>query len=192
MGDDVVMKIVGINGSPRKNGNTKFLLQKALKASKIKNTKLIHIVDYKILPCSACGLCWENKKCPMDDDLEKAVSEIIDCDAIVIGSPVYYGTISAQLKAFIDRSGELLGSRDYPLRGKIGGAISVARRWGHISTWTILLLYLMEMRMILPGTGWNAATAMKPGEAKEDKEGVQRAIELGEAIGNLCKILSKK
>ncbi|MCX6672126.1 MAG: flavodoxin family protein [Euryarchaeota archaeon] len=186
------MKIVGINGSPRKNGNTYFLLKKTLESSKIENKKIIHLVDYNILPCNACGKCWETKKCPINDDLEKVISEIMNSDAIVIGSPVYYGTISAQLKAFIDRSGELLGARGHPLKGKIGGGISVARRWGHLTTWTMILLYLMEMRMILPGTGWNAATGMKPDDAKKDKEGIERAEELGEAIGNLCRILSRK
>jgi len=186
------MKIVGINGSPRKNGNTYFLLKKTIEASKIESKKIIQLVNYEIHPCNACGKCWETKKCPIDDDLEKVISGIVDSDAIVISSPVYYGTISAQLKTFIDRSGELLGARGYPLKGKIGGAISVARRWGHLTTWTMILLYLMEMRMILPGTGWNAATSMKPDDAMKDKEGVERAEELGEAIGNLCRILSKK
>lgn len=186
------MKIVGINGSPRKNGNTHFLLKKAIVASKIEKKKIIHLADYDIQPCNACGKCWETKKCLIDDDLEKVINEIADSDAVVIGSPVYYGTISAQLKAFIDRSGELLGARGYPLKGKIGGAISVARRWGHLTTWTMILVYLMEMRMILPGTGWNAATGMKPNDAKKDYEGVERAEELGVAIGNLCRTLSKK
>jgi len=186
------MKIVGINGSPRKKGNTQVLLKIAMKSSKINDIELIHLSDYKILPCDGCGVCWETKKCPIDDDLEKVLGEIVSCDAIIIGSPAYYGTVSAQMKAFIDRSGELLGSRDFPLKGKVGGALSVARRWGHITTWTALLLYLLDMRLIVPGTGWVSATAMKPNEVIKDKEGIDRAKELGESIGKLCRILSKK
>jgi len=186
------MKIVGINGSPRKNGNTQALLKVTMDSSKIEDKKLIHLVDYNILPCNGCSVCWKTKKCPIDDDLEKVLSELIDADAIVIGSPAYYGTVSAQIKAFIDRSGELLGSRGYPLKGKVGGALSVARRWGHITTWTALLLYVLELRLIVPGTGWNSATAQKPNEVVKDEEGIDRAKELGESIGKLCRILSKK
>jgi len=186
------MRVIGINGSPRKKGNTQALLKVAMESSKIDDVKLIHLVDYEILPCNGCGTCWKTKKCPFDDDLEEVISELVSSDAIIIGSPAYYGTVSAQMKAFIDRSGELLGARGHPLKGKVGGALSVARRWGHITTWTALLLYVLEMRLIVPGAGWGAATAMKPNEVMSDKEGIKRAKELGRYIGNLCRILSKK
>jgi multimeric flavodoxin WrbA len=186
------MRIVGVNGSPRKKGNTQALLKVAMESSGIVDMKLIHLVDYKILPCDGCGTCWETKKCPIDDDLEIVLDELVSSDAIILGSPVYYGTPSAQMKAFIDRSGELLGARGFPLKGKIGGALSVARRWGHITTWTALLLYLLDMRLIVPGTGWCSATAQKPNQVMKDKEGVERAKELGESMGKICKILFKK
>jgi multimeric flavodoxin WrbA len=186
------MKIIGINGSPRKKGNTQALLKVAMKSSKIDDMKLIHLVDYKILPCDGCGACWKTKKCPIDDDLEKVIDEMIESDAILVGSPVYYGTVSPQMKAFIDRSGELLGSRGHPLKDKIGGALAVARRWGGITTWTTLLLWVLEMRFIVPGAGWGVALAMKPNEVMNDKEGVERAKELGASVGNLCRILEKK
>jgi multimeric flavodoxin WrbA len=181
------MRIIGINGSPRKKGNTQALLKIALKSSQINDIKLIHLIDYKIEPCNGCGLCWKTKKCPIDDDLEKVVSELVTSDAILVGSPVYYGTVSAQMKAFIDRSGELLGSRGYPLKNKIGGVLVVARRWGGVTTWSTLLLYILEMRMIVPGAGWGVAIAMKPNEVIHDQEGVERAEELGESVGKLCR-----
>jgi len=186
------MKILGISGSPRKKGNTQALLKVAMEASKIKDMKLIHLVDYKIMPCDGCGNCWETKKCHIDDDLEKVIIELVNSDAIILGSPAYYGTVSAQMKAFIDRSGELLGARDYPLKNKIGGALSVARRWGHLTTWTALLLYLLNMRLVLPGAGWGSATAREPKQVVKDKEGINRAKELGESMGKLCRGLSKK
>ena len=186
------MKIVGINGSPRKNGNTYFLLKKTIEASRIERKKIIHLIDYEIKSCNACGKCWEKKKCPINDNLEKILTTLVDSDAIILGSPVYYGTITPEMKACIDRSGELLGSRGNPLKNKIGGALTVARRWGHLTTWTILLFYLLEMRLIIPGAGWSSATGMKPNQVETDEEGVERAIELGKAIGSLCRKLSKK
>ena len=186
------MKIIGINGSPRKKGNTQALLKVALESSRIDEIKVIHLVDYKIKPCDGCGVCWKTKKCPIDDDLEKVISELVQSDAIVIGSPVYYGTVSAQMKAFIDRSGELLGSRGCPLKDKVGGALAVARRWGGVMTWTTLLLYVLDMRLIVPGSGWGVAIAMKPNEVMNDKEGIERAQELGKSIGNLCRKLQSK
>ena len=186
------MRIIGINGSPRKKGNTQALLKVALKSSQIDEVKLIHLVDYKIEPCDGCGACWATKKCPIHDDLEKVINELVKSDAILVGSPVYYGTVSAQMKEFIDRSGELLGSRGYPLKKKIGGALVVARRWGGVTTWTTLLLYILKMRLIVPGSGWSVAIAMKPNEVMKDQEGIERAKELGESIGNICRILSNK
>lgn len=186
------MRIIGINGSPRKKGNTQALLKVALESSQIENVKLIHLVDYKIEPCDGCGVCWETKKCPIDDDLEKIINELVKSDAIIIGSPVYYGAVSAQMKAFIDRSGELLGSRAYPLKDKIGGALVVARRWGGVTTWTTLLLYVLEMRLIVPGAGWGVAIAMKPNDVIKDQEGVEKAEDLGKSIGHLCRNLSNK
>ena len=186
------MKIIGINGSPRKKGNTQALLTVALKSSKITDTKLIHLVDYTIAPCDGCGACWKTKKCPVDDDLEQVIHELIVSDAILVGSPVYYGTVSPQMKAFIDRSGELLGSRGYPLKDKIGGALAVARRWGGVTTWTTLLLWVLEMRLIVPGAGWGVALALEQGEVMKDTEGVERAKELGASVGKLCRILKKK
>jgi multimeric flavodoxin WrbA len=186
------MRIIGINGSPRKKGNTQALLTVALKSSKIKEAKLIHLVDYDIAPCDGCGACWKTKKCPIDDDLEKVLRELTSSDAILVGSPVYYGTVSPQMKAFIDRSGELLGSRGYPLKDKIGGALAVARRWGGITTWTTLLLWVLEMRLIVPGAGWGVAFALEPGEVMKDTEGVERAKELGSSVGKLYKNLEKK
>ena len=192
MDDGDRMRIIGINGSPRKKGNTQALLQVAMKSSKMKDTKLIHLADYRIRPCDGCGACWKTKKCPIDDDLEKVIHELIKSDAILVGSPVYYGTMSPQMKAFIDRSGELLGSRGYPLKDKIGGALAVARRWGGITTWTTLLLWVLVMRLIVPGAGWGVALALKPNDVMNDKEGIERAKELGASVGMLCRALGKK
>jgi multimeric flavodoxin WrbA len=190
--EGTTMRVIGISGSPRKKGNTQALLQIALKASRIKDTKLVHLIDYRIEPCDGCGVCWKTKKCPIDDDLETVLKELVNSDAILVGSPVYYGAVSPQMKAFIDRSGELLGSRGYPLKDKIGGALAVARRWGGITTWTTLLLWVLEMRLIVPGAGWAVALALHPNDVLKDKEGVERAKELGASVGNLCRKVRKK
>jgi multimeric flavodoxin WrbA len=185
------MKIVLLNGSPKKNGNTAQILKIAAKATgaTAKDITLLNLAEYDIKPCNACGVCWKRQKCPIKDDLENVLKPILEADGIILGSPVYYGTISPELKAFIDRSGELLGARGFPLKGKIGGAFAVARRWGHITTWTTMLLYLTAMRMIIPGAGWSAATALAPGDVLKDKEGVGLAKELGMAMGELAKKL---
>lgn len=184
------MRILGINGSPRKDGNTRYMLEVVLKESGIEDRKIIDLVDYDIKPCNACGECWKTKKCPVKDDLEIIIEEMVKSDAIVIASPVYYGVVSAQMKAFIDRTGEILGARGFPLKGKVGAAISVARRWGHLSTINALLLYLLQMRMIVPGAGWCSATAKERGDIIKDEEGLERAKELGKIIGELCRKLS--
>jgi len=181
------VEILAINGSPRKEGNTATLLKTILKATGAEKTELIHLADYKILPCTACGECWETQNCPIDDDLEKVVEKMLKSDGIILGSPVYYGAVSPEMKALIDRSGELLGSRGNLLKNKVGGAIVVARRWGHLTAWTTMLLYLLEMRMVVPGAGWSAATAKLPKQVLKDEEGMERAKELGKAVANIIR-----
>ncbi len=100
------MKIVIVNGSPRKNGATaKVLEQISYNLSHFSDVEIkhYHISDFQLNFCKGCCKCFESGKCIMDDDIEKLSNQIADADGLIIGSPVYASNVSAQLKLLIDR-----------------------------------------------------------------------------------------
>jgi multimeric flavodoxin WrbA len=99
------LKILGVVGSRRKKGNTSILMQEALKPFKMNNieTKLIFLNDYNISDCNGCEGCKDTYKCVINDDMQKLYPDILESDAIILGSPAYFYNISADMKAFIDR-----------------------------------------------------------------------------------------
>jgi len=99
------MKILGVVGSPRREGNTSTLLQEALKPFKKNSieTKLVFLSDYYIRDCNGCESCKETYKCVINDDMQKLYPDILESDAIILGSPTYFYNVSADIKAFIDR-----------------------------------------------------------------------------------------
>lgn len=99
------MKVLGIVGSARKNGNTAYLVKQALLSieSKEVETNLIFLGDYNIRGCIGCEGCKETYKCVIMDDMQKLYPLILDSDAIVLGSPTYFYNITSYMKAFIER-----------------------------------------------------------------------------------------
>jgi multimeric flavodoxin WrbA len=103
------MKIIVINGSPRKNWNTHLLLQKCLEGAKAKGaeTELINLYDINFKGCTsffACKLKGHNlRKCSMKDDLEPILQKIVECDALILGSPIYFTSVSGEMKSFLER-----------------------------------------------------------------------------------------
>jgi len=126
--------IVAINGSPNKDGNTSFLLSQVLQAAAEAGakTELLHsmeMLEGQESPfCEACSSPC-NASCYEGTELEGAFETIRRADAVVLGSPVYFGTVSAQLKAIFDKSRALRA--DKSLAGKVGAGVSVgASRFG--------------------------------------------------------------
>jgi multimeric flavodoxin WrbA len=99
------MKIVGLVGSPRKNGNVDTLIQKALEGAKSNDaqTTILYLNDLKIRGCQACCACKKTGKCAMNDDMTTVYRAIDEADAVIIGSPIYFGRFSAQLAPVMDR-----------------------------------------------------------------------------------------
>lgn len=97
--------IVGIVGSPRKGGNTSVLIQDVLDVFPQQDYEksVIYLRDYKYSSCIGCEKCAETNYCHLKDDMQKIYPLIESADAIVMGSPVYHGNVTAWIKAFIDR-----------------------------------------------------------------------------------------
>lgn len=101
----IIMNVCGIIGSPKKNGNVDLLVSQILKGadSKGAGTERIYLNDLNIRPCQSCGVDPYPKYCLFDDDMKEVYDALQSCDAVVLGSPVYFDTVSAQVKLMIDR-----------------------------------------------------------------------------------------
>ena len=99
------MKAIGLVGSPRKGGNVDILLQKALEGARDKGaeTTLFYLNDMHIRGCQACFACKKTGKCVVKDDMQAIYQAIDEADGVIMGSPVYFGRISAQLAPVLDR-----------------------------------------------------------------------------------------
>lgn len=98
-------KVLGIMGSPRRNGNTHILVSRILDSARQHGaeTELVFLGDLNIRQCDGCHACWKTGKCAKNDDMQGLYPKIIEADTIVFGTPVYWFGPSAIMKAFIDR-----------------------------------------------------------------------------------------
>jgi multimeric flavodoxin WrbA len=104
------MKVMAFNGSPRKTWNTATLLQKALEgaASKGAQTKLVHLYDLKYTGCKSCFACKikggpSYGRCAAQDELTPILKEITEADALILGTPIYFGSVTGEMKSFMER-----------------------------------------------------------------------------------------
>ncbi len=169
------MKVLIINGSPRKDGNTSVALNEM---KKVFNQKNVEVIEYNIgvkdiRGCMACNYCHSenHNKCVFNDDVNK-ISEIMkDASGIVIATPVYYASPNGSLISFLDR---LFYSCPHDLKMKVGCSVVVARRGGSSSSFDVLNKYFTISEMpLVSSTYWNMVYGRKPGEATQDKEGLQ-------------------
>ena len=98
------MKVLGFNASPRKNGNTAWVINKILEKSNVE-TEFYNFADLNIKPCQGCLGCHKdgNNGCVINDDMQKLYKELENADTLILGSPIYMGQMTAQAKTFIDR-----------------------------------------------------------------------------------------
>ena len=173
------MKILGIVGSPRKGGNTEILVEEALAATREAGaqTEVIHLADKNIAGCDGCGSCFKTHVCKIQDDMQSIYQQLEEADAIIFGSPVYFGGVTAQAKALIDRT--YLFLRDKRLKGKVVAPILAARRVGGGQTRTLLYGYFMAQGMIV--TRGAIGYGREKGEVREGVGGAQGFSALEEA-----------
>lgn len=184
------MKVLLINGSPRKNGNTHIALSevaKALEANGIE-TEIVSIGTKAVQGCIACGRCAELERCVFKDELYATVREkLATADGIVIGSPVYYAGPNGSLCALLDR---LFYSSSSLLQYKPAAAVAVCRRGGASATFDRLNKYFTITNMpVVSSQYWNSVHGRLPGEAAQDAEGLQVMRVLGNNMAWLLKNL---
>ncbi|MFC1490595.1 flavodoxin family protein [Candidatus Latescibacterota bacterium] len=179
------MKILAISGSPRKGKNTDTLLNVALDVLTEKGieTEFISLAGKKILGCNACMGCAKENRCIIDDDFDPIYRAMINSDGFIIGSPVYFGSATAEINGLLDRAGYIGRKHGNPFSRKVGGPVVVARRAGQNFTYAQLLLWFMINGMVVPGsTYWNVAFGSHSCDVMEDREGVATITAFAENI----------
>ena len=186
------MNVLGISGTPRKNGNSEILLRYALHAFEKQGwgTKHFRLSQMTIYPCRACEECKTKGICIIEDDMHLIYEAFRWCDAIILSSPVYSRNICSQLMAVLDRHYAL--SVERPLEGKVGGAIAVGRGTCGGQTITINALYnwMLSCGIICVPGELNGVTAVasEPGEILKQENRLRQAEILG---NNVLKVAKK-
>jgi multimeric flavodoxin WrbA len=188
------MNVVAFNGSPRKGGNTEqaiLTVFRELQAEGIA-TELIQLGGSGIRSCTACYQCFvkKDKQCVIkNDELNNYVAKMIEADAVIIGSPVYFSNVTADVKAFIDRAGLVGRANDNLWKRKIGAAVVAVRRAGGTFTFSAINFFFFISEMIVPGSNyWNLGVGRDPGEIQNDDEGIDTFKRLGQ---NMAWLLTK-
>ena len=184
------MKVLLINGSPRKGGNTYLALSEVAKELE-KNgveSEMVSLGTRPVRSCIVCNSCktkGENK-CVFDDDLCNQVTEKMkDCDGLIVGAPVYYGQPNGGLLSLIQRA--LYSAGSY-FTGKPAAAVAVCRRGGATASLQTMLMPFQMMNMpIVTSQYWNIVYGRDAGEAALDKEGMQTMRTLAKNMSALLK-----
>jgi multimeric flavodoxin WrbA len=181
------MRVVAIGGSPRLQGNTNYLIDQALAelASRGVETEKIVLNQYKIGPCQAHDDCSSLKQCRQQDDAPWILEKFSQADGVILASPVYTGSISAQAKTFLDRTFFFFQHGIEP-KAKCFGLIAIANRIGFDET-------IQELKKFTgpPGTSRAKVLTLRGAvggtdkHAKDNPEMVKQAREMGRQMAEI-------
>ena len=187
------MKVIAFNGSARKDGNTAILIRYVfgeLEKEGIE-TELISLAGEIKRGCTACRTCFakKNQRCVFDDDLvNECIAKMIAADGMILGSPVYFADLTAELKALIDRAGFVGRANDDLFKRKVGAAVIAVRRAGAMHAFDSINHFFLIHQMLIPGSSyWNIGIGREKGEVENDAAGIQTMKTLGQNMAWLLK-----
>ena len=184
------MKVLIINGSPRKGGNTTIAVNEMVKVFAIEgiDTEVVQIGGKDIRGCIACGSCYKTGKCAFDDEVNELAAKFEEAEGLVVASPVYFASANATLIACLDR---LFYSTHFDKTMKVGASLVVARRGGCSATFDELNKYFTISNMpIASSQYWNSVHGREKGEADQDMEGLQTMRTLAKNMSFLMKSIA--
>lgn len=180
------MKVIGIVGSPRKNGNTNILVQQVLEgaAEAGAETRTFILNEMNYSGCQGCDYCKSHDKCRLEDDLVELFEELASADGVVFGSPIYFGQFTGQMRLFIDRCYSL-GNVDFSCRLPAGKKAIIIGTQGAPDPEYFKGVYeefkgqisnfmRMDVKDTIIGIGYHV-----PGEVTADSELMERAKNTG-------------
>ncbi|MBU7014014.1 MAG: flavodoxin family protein [Theionarchaea archaeon] len=195
------MKVVGVVGSPRKKGNTSFLVEEVLSAVEDPSieTDIIYLSEYTIQNCDGCDLCVRERRCPKEDDMTRIEHALLEADCIILGAPSYFGQVPAVMKTFIDRS-RTMKMQSTRLKNKYCAVITHAglRNGGQEMVASSLVNFALGHGMLVFGTcedpvseGFFVAGSLQKDDGwrfvKKDPLAVQTCESMGKRIRELLK-----
>jgi multimeric flavodoxin WrbA len=187
------MKVIGFNGSARRDGNTAAMLRRVFRELENEGieTELYQMAGKKIRGCIACYKCFENKnrRCAVETDIaNECIDRMVAADGIILGSPTYFANASPEIMALVCRAGMVAIANDAMLKRKVGAAVVAVRRSGANHAFNSLNHFFFISQMIVPGSRyWNMGLARDIGEFDKDEEGNLTMEVLGRNMAWLLK-----
>ncbi|MBN1332126.1 MAG: flavodoxin family protein [Synergistales bacterium] len=187
------MKVIGINGSPRKNGNTASMIRTVLAEMEKEGfiTEFFQLGGNLVHGCTACRACFDmkNGRCVIEDDpINSLIEKMVEADAILLGSPTYFSNLTPELKALIDRAGYVARANGELFRRKVGAAVVAVRRAGGMHVFNSINHFFFISNMIVPGSSyWNLSVSRDLGDFEKDEEGMQTMKDLADNMAWLLK-----
>jgi len=189
------MKVIGISGSARKDGNTAILINTVF--SELQKcgieTEMIQLWDKEIDCCKGCFGCNGKSCCVIDSDVfNDCFQKMVEADGIILGSPVYSADISGKMKAFIERAGVIVATNPGLLKYKIGASVVAVRRGGGMTAVDTLNHFFLNKEVLLVGsTYWNMVYGKDVGDVLSDAEGMKNMQNLGQNMAWVLKQVGK-
>lgn len=187
------MKILGISGSPNLAGFTNLLFSKALEGARSKGaeTETVILNQLEFDPCQECRGCGDTGNCVLPDDMTLLYEKILSADGLIIASPIYFGTVSAQLKMMIDRL-QCIWRAKYILKKKI--TVSTARKGIFIciagedrreyfeSAKKVIRMMFATINVTYTGDLFVGGMNDLPADSPKRKAAIEQAFQLGAVI----------
>jgi multimeric flavodoxin WrbA len=190
------MKVLAINGSARKDGNTAMLVRRVLAELEAEGiqTEMVQLAAVRLRGCMACYRCFDNKdrRCAVTDDAANGlIAKMLEAEGLVLASPTYFADVSSELKALIDRAGLVAKANEDMFRRKVGAAVVAVRRGGEIHAFDSINHFFLISQMIVPGSiYWNMGFGLEKGDVEKDDEGLRTMAALGKNMAWLLKKIS--
>ena len=192
------MKVLAINGSARKDGNTAILINTVFgELSKAGiETEMVQLSGKIIEPCKACWACGGRKNCVHKKDLfQEIFGKLTQADGIILGSPVYTANVSANMQAFLERASVVadMNRNENLFQHKVGASVTAARRGGSLNALDAMNHFFMLQNMFVVGSSyWPIAYGQMPGDVQKDEEGIETMKNLGRNMAYLLKALEER
>jgi len=188
------MNVVAVNGSARKGGNTAQLIEAALAPIREAGIEceFVELAGKDVRGCIACRKCFDarDRQCHgRSDFVNEVLPKLWDADAIILGSPTYFGDLTAEMKALVERAGYVSMANGGLLARKVGAGVVAVRRGGGIHVFDSLNhLFTISQMIVMGSTYWNLGYGREKGEVAGDEEALRNMANLG---GNIAWLLEK-
>lgn len=190
------MRVIAINTSARKDGNTRILLDTVLQELEKEGiaTEMVQLAGESLSPCKACWACGGQGNCVHHkDSFQEIFAKMKEADGILLGSPVYSANVSSNMQALLERAAVVADMNPGLFVHKVGAAVTAVRRAGGIQAMDTMNHFFLNHEMYVAGSVyWNMGYGQIPGDVLKDVEGIANMRNLGRNMAYLLKALEEK